>query len=56
MVSSHQQPLLLSKMVFLDMIPDVTQKVKNIISKKGVTEEEMAQISDIAENLDDVEF
>ena len=40
----------------LDMIPDVTQKVKNIISKKGVTEDEMAQISDIAENLDDVEF
>ena len=40
----------------LEMIPTVTDKVKTIISKKGVTEDEMAQITDIAENLGDEEF
>lgn len=40
----------------LEMIPTVTEKVKTIISKKGVTEDEMAQITDIAENLGDEEF
>ena len=40
----------------LDMIPDVAEKVKNIVSKKGVTSEEMAEINDIADNLEDIEF
>ena len=40
----------------LDMIPGVADKLKSIIKKDGVTEEEMAEIKDIAEELPDEEF
>jgi len=40
----------------LDMIPDVAEKVKHIIKKDGVTEEEMAEIQDVAENIPEQEF
>ena len=40
----------------LDMIPGVTEKVKNIISKKTITDEEMEQINEFAENMEDQEF
>ena len=40
----------------LDMIPDVAEKVKTIVSKKSVTEEEMNEIRDIADNLPDEEI
>ncbi len=40
----------------LDMIPGVADKLKNIIKKDGVTEEEMDEIRDIADNMQDEEF
>ena len=40
----------------LDMIPGVTEKVKNIISKKTITDEEKEQINEFAENMEDQEF
>ncbi|MBP3808907.1 MAG: sporulation protein [Eubacterium sp.] len=40
----------------LDMIPGVAEKLKGIIKKDGVSESELEEISDIAENLSDEEF
>lgn len=40
----------------LDMIPGVAEKLKGIIKKDGVSESELEEISDIAENLSDKEF
>ena len=40
----------------LDMIPGVAEKLKGIIKKDGVSESELKEISDIAENLSDEEF
>ena len=40
----------------LDMIPGVAEKLKGIIKKDGVSESELGEISDIAENLSDEEF
>ena len=38
------------------MIPGVAEKLKGIIKKDGVSESELEEISDIAENLSDEEF
>ncbi len=40
----------------LEMIPGVADKLKSIIKKDGVTEEEMSEIRDIADNMEDEEF
>ncbi|MBR6404204.1 MAG: sporulation protein [Eubacterium sp.] len=40
----------------LEMIPDVAEKLKHIIKKDGVTESEMEEIGEIADNLSDQEF
>ncbi|MBO4591814.1 MAG: sporulation protein [Eubacterium sp.] len=40
----------------LEMIPDVAEKLKHIIKKDGVTESELEEIGEIAENLSDQEF
>ena len=40
----------------LDMITGVAEKLKGIIKKDGVSESELEEISDIAENLSDEEF
>ena len=40
----------------LDMIPGVADKLKSIIKKDGVTEDEMDEIRDIADNMEDQEF
>ncbi len=40
----------------LEMIPGVADKVKSIISKKGVSEEEMDEIREVAGDLTDEEF
>jgi len=40
----------------LDMIPGVAEKLKGIIKKDGVSESELEEISDIAENLSDEEI
>ena len=40
----------------LDMIPGVAEKLKNITKKDGVSESELEQIEEIAENLPDQEL
>ena len=40
----------------LDMIPGVAEKVKHIIKKDDVTEEELAEIKEVADNLSDEEI
>ena len=40
----------------LDMIPEVAEKLKQIISKKTLTDEEMDAIGEVADNLEDEEI
>ncbi len=40
----------------LDMIPGVAEKLKAVLNKNTVTEEEMEKIEEVAENLTDEEF